>query len=319
MPPEEGVWFPRARLAALSGVGLLLLAFLSLVGGNSTPTDSSTEGERSAVQAPGFPDLSLEARAAYVFDVDTGRVLFSLNSDAQLPLASLTKLMTAAVASDLLPDAAVVTIDDAALLTEGDSGLGSAERWSAKDLTAFTLMVSSNDGAQALSLLAGKRKKNEEGLFESDEGAFVRAMNEKAESLGLQQTYFLNGTGLDSSLAVAGGYGSAHDVAFLFSHLLREIPGALGATRHASLSFFSLDNVLHTATNTSDSLEELPGLIAAKTGFTDLAGGNLVIAFDAGLNHPIVAVVLGSTEEGRLRDIRKLVEFVGVSLRLQTE
>lgn len=48
--------------------------------------------------------------------------------------------------------------------------------------------------------------------------------------------------------------------------------------------------------------------MASKTGLTDLAGGNLAIAFDAGLGHPIVVVVLGSTEDGRLTDVENLVD-----------
>ena len=54
--------------------------------------------------------------------------------------------------------------------------------------------------------------------------------------------------------------------------------------------------------------------IASKTGFTDLAGGNLVIAFDAGLSHPIIISVLGSTQEGRFRDVEKLVTASLMSL-----
>ena len=62
-----------------------------------------------------------------------------------------------------------------------------------------------------------------------------------------------------------------------------------------------------SAFNTNEALGELPGLIMGKTGITDLAGGNLGIVFEVSPNHPVVAVVLGSTRDGRFEDMKKLV------------
>ncbi len=62
------------------------------------------------------------------------------------------------------------------------------------------------------------------------------------------------------------------------------------------------------AFNTNEALGEIPGLLMGKTGFTDLAGGNLAVVFEAGPARPIVVVVLGSTREGRFADMRILVE-----------
>jgi D-alanyl-D-alanine carboxypeptidase len=64
----------------------------------------------------------------------------------------------------------------------------------------------------------------------------------------------------------------------------------------------------YSAENTNVVIDKIPNLIASKTGYTDLAGGNLVIAFDAGLNHPIIISVLGSTEKGRFSDVLQLVQ-----------
>jgi len=62
------------------------------------------------------------------------------------------------------------------------------------------------------------------------------------------------------------------------------------------------------ANNTNIFVDKIPNLIASKTGFTDLAGGNLVIAFNADINRPIIISVLGSTEEGRFTDVLQLIE-----------
>jgi len=54
-------------------------------------------------------------------------------------------------------------------------------------------------------------------------------------------------------------------------------------------------------------LGAIPGIIMGKTGYTDLAGGNLAVVFDAGVGHPVVAVVMGSTQDGRFSDMKQLV------------
>jgi len=123
----------------------------------------------------------------------------------------------------------------------------------------------------------------------------------------LTQTYFINPTGLDTNKTISGGYGSARDAAKLLEYAVINMPDIIESTRHTAINFESLSDINHRATNTNSSIDTLPGLIASKTGYTDLAGGNLVIAFDAGINRPIIISVLGSTQSGRFEDIEKLV------------
>ncbi len=252
-----------------------------------------------------FPKVSLEAKSAYVYDLRTGEVLFSLNSDKLLPLASLTKLMAALVASELSPDTQTVTVTSAALSTYGDSGLQIQEKWSLKNLLDFSLLTSSNDGirAVALALVALGRLENSEEL----EASFVKSMNDKAAKLGLKQTYFWNETGLDESEAKGGAYGTAEDLTTLMAYIIRNDPSLLEATKEAELLVPSLDATLHRAKNTNLLVREIPGLLASKTGFTEMAGGNLVFVFDPELGRPIVVTVLGSSPQGRFEDARKLI------------
>jgi D-alanyl-D-alanine carboxypeptidase (penicillin-binding protein 5/6) len=255
-----------------------------------------------------FASLALEARAAYVYDVAEQRVIFAYNEQMQLPLASLSKLMTALVSSEVISDTEIVTIPTRALGEEGDSGLYAHERWYAKDLRDFTLLISSNDGASALALAAVEHIKETDPDPVSAKHVFVNRMNEQARALGLSQTYFINETGLDSSEYISGAYGSAQDVATLLSYIIVNEPRIIEATRLEQTEFSSLNNFRHIATNTNQSLGKIPGLIGSKTGYTELAGGNLAIAFDAGIQHPVVIVVLGSTPDGRFADVEKLVD-----------
>ena len=191
---------------------------------------------------------------------------------------------------------------------EGDSGLFAFERWSAKDLFDFTLMVSSNDGATALASVAGGAKLIREGsVGDTAESSFVDEMNSIAKNIGLKQTYFVNETGLDPTTTLSGGYGSARDTSKLLEYIILHEPHLIEATVYPTLGFTSTSNYEHVATNTNEIVGSIPGLIASKTGFTDLAGGNLVIAFDAGIDRPIIVSVLGSSKDGRFEDVEKLV------------
>lgn len=255
-----------------------------------------------------FNDISITGKAAYVWDIKTQERIFGYNEEEQLPLASLTKLMTIFTASNILSSNKIITITLDSLKSEGDSGLYSEERWNLKDLIDFTLLVSSNDGASAIASAAGSVKLKGNNNPEKTSGdIFIDEMNKKARLLGLTQTYFLNETGLDPNEEISGGYGSVRDIAILLENILIKKPEIVNATTHYSLDIQSIDNYIHSATNTNKSIGNIPGLIASKTGFTDLAGGNLVIAFDAGLNRPIIVAVLGSTQEERFEDVEKLV------------
>lgn len=295
-----------SRIEVLLGVAIIITLLVIFTGGNTKNIPVPTE--EIVYEHNYFDDISIQARSVFVWDVNKQKMLFGINENAQLPLASLTKLMTAITADDILPEESIVTIDSMSLVAEGDSGLHKNEKWSFKDLIRFTLMVSSNDGASAVANVAGVFKNDFPSKIEDNNKSFVQAMNEKAKKIGLTQTYFINPTGLDANESVGGGYGSARDIAKLLEYAVINVSDIVEPTRHFVVNFESLSNINHRAVNTNSSIDTLPGLIASKTGYTDLAGGNLVIAFDAGMNHPIIISVLGSTQDGRFEDIKKLVE-----------
>lgn len=248
--------------------------------------------------------IKLEAKAAIVWDVREGKILYEKNKDLPLPLASITKLMTALLTYELLDPMGKVSITQNALIVEGDSGFIEGEVFTVQDLADLTLISSSNDGAAALSTMGGITISGEG----SPEDVFVTAMNIRAEELGLKKTSFKNSTGLDVSETEAGAYGSAQDVALLMEHILKSVPDAVALTNVELATIQNEEGGYHLVKNTNEDVARIDGLIASKTGTTDLSGGNLVVGFNAGLNRPIVVAVLGSSVEGRFTNTMKLIE-----------
>ena len=301
---------PEVRfLAAL----FLLLSFFVLgsyiIGSQVKRGNVSTPAEGGTT----FPPVELEAKAVYVYDARTKKVLYVQNEDVRMPLASLTKVMSALVATEIAPDYGVVTISLEALKAEGDSGLKVGEKWSLKNLLDFSLISSSNDGIHAVALALGAL-----GRFNATEDEaiqdFVTKMNMKASDLGLKNTYYWNESGLDQSEVKGGAYGTAKDMAELLNYILVHHPELLEATQEVRATLSS-DTYNHEAKNTNMLAAVIPGLLASKTGFTDTAGGNLAFVFDPELGRPIIVTILGSTSSGRFEDAEKLVaatlEYIG--------
>ena len=296
-----------ARLMILSGFLILSLFVFNGNIFNTKKTDViATPAQAITKSINPFKYVSVEAKSAYVYDLAEKRILFSKNEQSQLPLASLTKLMTALVASKLVSNETIITIGKKSIAVDGDNGFHINERWKFKDLLDYTLIVSSNDGANAIATFAGSFVGDSKQ--KDTRRRFIGQMNKTAKYIGLTQSYFLNESGLDTSTQISGGYGSARDVSSLLSYIISNKPQILEATTYNTINFISEDQFVYNATNTNPIVGNIPGLIASKTGFTDLAGGNLAIAFDAGINHPIVIVVLGSSFEGRFKDIKILVK-----------
>lgn len=254
-----------------------------------------------------FAALILEARSAYVFDLMRNEALFSREPDHVLPLASLAKIMIALLSREVLDDDDAVVISDEAVRMDGDDGFLVGERFTASALRNAMLIASSNDAAYALAaaIAAQDGQANHAG---GGTALAVSLMNESARRVGLARTTFLNSTGLDLNETTAGAFGTAREIALLAQYILERYPALLSATRQPAIEFSSLDGITHVWKNTNKIFDRIPGLIAAKTGFTDLAGGNLVTIFDLGVHHPVIAVVLGSSAEGRFRDMERIIQ-----------
>ena len=293
-------------LFQLSLLAFALVLFVVVISPRKAPpVESLALVEETTRQVPQFPVVVIEARSAYVYDARTGKVLYQKDAELQWPLASLTKLMSVYTASKLVPDYMLVKINREDLGEEGDTGLRPDEEWNLGKLIDFTLVVSSNDGMRAIASVAGSQIGNSPTT--TPEEFFIKKMNEDARGLGLKQTYFLNQSGLDLSSTLSGGYGSARDIAILMNEMLKTNSHILEATSFKQIDVSSKTEK-HSAVNTNKALSGIPNVIASKTGFTSLSGGNVVVALNAGIDHPIIVSVLGSSYEGRFSDLKVLTD-----------
>jgi len=269
----------------------------------------NNEYSKTAIIRNPFSEIDLEAKSVFIWDIKNQKPIFEQNADEVRPLASISKMLLAAVSTDILPPNTQITIESEFLGAEGDTGLLASERWTLKDLLDFSLLVSSNDGARAIASVAGA--KNLHGTdYESGREEFIRLMNKKAQSWGMASINIINEAGLDSEedKSQSGAYGTAREIALMFERLLLKYPQIIETTRESQLSLTSLSNIEHSAINTNQTVNSIPGITASKTGYTDLAGGNLAIIFDPSIGRPMVVVVLGSTFEDRFSDVEKLVK-----------
>jgi len=254
-------------------------------------------------------EVTVRAKAAYVWDVKGKRALYMKNEDDVLPLASITKLMTALLAYELASLDTNTSLSTKAIAQEGVDGLQSGEEFSLEGLTKLALISSSNDAAYALGASTGALLGDRDPANQ-----FVQGMNIRAEQLELNTLSFKNTTGLDLSPNEAGAVGSAKEVSYLMEYILERYPELLEATTLGGARIYNSQGEFHDIENTNEALYAIPNLIGSKTGYTDLAGGNLTIAFDVGMDRPIIVTVLGSTREERFTDVIRLVNAVRTNI-----
>lgn len=254
-------------------------------------------------------NITVTAKTAYVWDVKNQRALYNKNADEPLPLASITKLMTTLLAHELFSENELVTISLSAILQEGNSNLIEGEQLNAEQTRELALISSSNDAAYALAASVGSLLGGQDPTSQ-----FIEGMNIRAKELGLNSLKFKSATGLDLSETEPGAVGTARDVSFLMEYIITNYPDIIYPTQQSETRVYNTNGAYHEVSNTNQIVRDIPNLIASKTGYTDLAGGNLTIAFDAGMNRPIIITVLGSTYEGRFDDVLKLVKEVQKTL-----
>jgi D-alanyl-D-alanine carboxypeptidase (penicillin-binding protein 5/6) len=297
----------EAGIALLLSSGLLALFLVIPFGFKKAPV-ATPIAVATSTAPDAFANVSIEAKAAIVYDLVTGKTLYAKNADTQLPLASLTKLLTVYAALRELPQNTPITISNSAAHTEAPRIFSVGQTFTLADLSRLTLTASLNDGAAAIAETVAEYEQRSQNVMLA--GA--------AAALGLSQTYAVNGSGLDESSAISGGYGSARDLARLAGALVDKAPTIAGATTRSVAHAVSAGGTSFNVKNTDPMIDTLSRLLLSKTGYTDLAGGNLALVFDSGIMHPIAVVVLGSSQKERFTDGSALVaatlaHFAGVA------
>lgn len=234
--------------------------------------------------------------------LDNTQILIEKNSRAPVPIASLTKLLTAAVSLSRYPTDTRVTINSAALMENPDAGfLRSGDQFSLRELLRMMLVESSNNAAYAVAELEPPAQ-------------FIDLMNKTVRGWGLTTTTFFNPSGLDPADPTAEiNQSSASDLLRLAVYLLREQPEVWALSRQFSQPVYTADGQFHHEIKPTNQLLVSSAwssqMVGGKTGQTDRAKKNLLVVLrQPELQGYLVAVVLGSADH--FRDMDNLLRWV---------
>ncbi len=240
-------------------------------------------------------DLAITAKAAYFVDMDSGQVLFEKNIKEKMPVASLTKIMTAIVTLENRNWDDSILISERAAGMEPDSMLLKAgEALTVEELLYGVFLVSANDAAEALA----------EKVF-SEREDFLKEMNLKASQLGMKDTYFINPTGLQEE--GKNQYSTAYDILLMSRYAVKNFPNLLNitSTPHILLP----QTITHQEYDLNSGINLLttyPGVRGFKTGYTPEAGLTLVTIAQNG-DRKVLGVILNSSS--RREDAKILLDY----------
>lgn len=240
-----------------------------------------------------FGELASSAKSALIYDANNDKILFAKNPYEKLPVASISKLMTALVFLDHNPGfGKTMTILPEENVIGGRLQIAPEEEITVKDLFYISLLGSANNTALALV--------RSTGLKEED---FVEEMNRKAIALGMHNSFFVEPTGLDDR-----NKSSAYDLALLAKEAFsKQIIREASIQKEYQLKTLNTKRE-HTVKNTNELIADIPSLTGSKTGYLDEAGYCLVVQTE-NQNKKIIAVVLGSpSKQDHFQDIRYFVE-----------
>ncbi len=240
--------------------------------------------------------LDIKAKSAILMEVNTGKILYEMNADEQLPPASITKIMSLLLVMEAI-DRGDMSLEDVVSTSEHAASMGGSQIWlevgegmTVDDLLKAAVIASANDATVALG----------EAIAGSEEG-FVAMMNERAKELGMTNTVFKNATGLDSE----GHISTAHDVALMSSELIKHDL----IKNYSTVWMDSLRDGESELVNTNKLVRFYEGTTGLKTGTTSGAGYCLsATAQRDGLE--LAAVIMsGDTSADRFEGAKKLLDY----------
>ena len=286
--------------------GLIILASLNSGVDLGTPAAVESFDETSLLELNPLPALKdetlapdIEAKAGLIMDYDTGVLLYEKNIHERLPMASLTKIMTAIIILENHDLNEVVTVDADLNQEVGVRiWLRQYEKVRVGDLLKALLIPSAGDAAIALAAFHS-------GSVE----AFVDEMNQRAKSLNLSDTHFANPIGLDEE----DHYSSAFDLAILSKYALR-MPTFRSIVRQKEASIQSVDGKFeHSFESTNFLLNSYLDILGVKTGTTDAAGESLINLARSESGREVIAVVLNSPR--RFQENKSMIDWAFRSYR----
>ncbi len=242
-------------------------------------------------------ELTLDAPSALLMEKATGTVLFAKDEHTPREGASVTKVMTLLLTMEAI-DSGALSYDDTVTGSAHAASMGGSQIWlkegeqmRAEDLIKAVCVVSGNDAAVALG----------EHLAGSEE-AFVERMNARAKELGMNDTHFLNCTGLPAE----GHVTSAYDIALMSRELILHHPDI---RRFTTIWMDSLRGGESLLVNTNKLVRFYPGATGLKTGSTSSAKYCISATAEKDGMELIAVVLGGSTSDKRFADAKALLNY----------
>ena len=246
-------------------------------------------------------ELSLPGKSALLMDIATGTILYEQNAHEKLAPASVTKVMTMLLIMEAI-DSGKIGWDDTVTVSESAAAKGGSqiylkvgETMSVADMVKSIAVSSANDCACAMAEhIAGT------------EAGFVEQMNRRAKELGMNDTNFVNCTGLDDDPSAKDHLTSAHDIAVMSRELMKNHPDI---QKYTTIWMDTVRNGAFGLANTNKLIRFYPGATGLKTGFTSQAGYCLsASAQREGLG--LIAVVMGcATSQERFNTCKQLLDL----------
>lgn len=242
-------------------------------------------------------ELTLTSHAALLMEKTTGQILYAQNEHEALPPASVTKIMTVLLTMEAI-DSGRIALDDVVTVSAYAAGMGGSQVFLAEgeqitvdDLLKGVCVSSGNDAAVALA-------EHVAGVTE----LFVEQMNNRARELGMNDTHFVNCTGL----AAEGHVTSAHDIALMSRELLLHHPEVRNYT---TIWMDTLRNGTFGLSNTNKLIRFYDGATGLKTGFTREAGYCISATAERDGMELIAVIMKGNTSDSRNADAKTLLNY----------
>ena len=245
--------------------------------------------------------LTVDAKSALLMDVATGTVLMEQHAHEPLAPASVTKVMTMLLIMEAI-DSGRIGWEDSVIASETAAAKGGSqiylkvgETMSVADMVKSIAVSSANDCACAMA----------EHIAGSEE-AFVSMMNSRAAELGMQDTHFVNCTGLDDSEEAKAHRTSAHDIALMSRELLKNHPDI---KKYTTIWMDTVRQGEFGLSNTNKLVRFYPGCTGLKTGFTSGAGYCLSASAERD-GMELIAVVMGcETSQDRFQSCKRMLDY----------
>ena len=242
-------------------------------------------------------ELTLTSHAALLMEKTTGQILYAQNEHEARPPASVTKIMTVLLTMEAI-DSGRIALDDMVTVSAYAAGMGGSqvflaegEQMSVDDLLKAVCVSSGNDAAVALA-------EHVAGVTE----LFVEQMNNRARELGMNDTHFVNCTGLTAE----GHVTSAYDIALMSRELLLHHPEVRNYT---TIWMDTLRSGTFGLSNTNKLIRFYDGATGLKTGFTQEAGYCISATAERDGMELIAVIMKGNTSDSRNADAKTLLNY----------